>query len=138
MANNAEAKRAFERLQQMASAPSVNETARIAGRTSRWAPADGAQYSAVTKTVDKDMIKAAWPGVTDDAIKKGRLKTTACNVPAITANAERIYVDVMGQPLHHNDCPFWFAKDAIHAVCLGDTSGFQFATTPLACGGHSQ
>ena len=124
MANNAEAKRAFERLQQMASAPSVNETARIAARTSRWAPADGAQYSAVTRTVDKDMIKAAWPGVTDDAIKKGRLKTTACNVPAITANAERIYVDVMGQPLHHNDCPFWFAKMLYMQFVLGTPVDF--------------
>ena len=119
MATNEDAKKAYDRLQQMASASTINETARIAGRTSRWAPVTGAQYAQVNKDVDKDMVKSVWPGVTDDQIKKGRLKTTSCNVPEIQANAEHIYVDVMGQPLHHNDCPFWFAKILYMQFVLG-------------------
>ena len=119
MATNEDAKKAYDRLQQMASASTINETAHIAGRTSRWAPVTGAQYAQVNKDVDKDMVKSVWPGVTDDQIKKGRLKTTSCNVPEIQANAEHIYVDVMGQPLHHNDCPFWFAKMLYMQFVLG-------------------
>ena len=119
MATNEDAKKAYDRLRQMADALTINETARIAGRTSRWAPVAGAQYAQVNKDVDKDMVKSVWPGVTDDHIKKGRLKTTSCNVPEIQANAEHIYVDVMGQPLHHNDCPFWFAKMLYMQFVLG-------------------
>ena len=94
----------------MANASTINETARIAGRTSCWASVTGAQYAQVNKDVDKDMGKSVWPSVTDNQIKKGLLKTTSCTVPEITADAKHRYVDVMGQPLHHNDCPFWFEK----------------------------
>ena len=83
MATNEDAKKAFDRLQQMASASTINETARIAGHTSCWAPMTGAQYEQVNKDIDKDMIKSVWPSVTDKHIKKGRLKTTSCNVPEI-------------------------------------------------------
>ena len=44
MANNADAKKAYDCLQQMAGASTINETARMAGHTSCWAPVDGAQY----------------------------------------------------------------------------------------------
>ena len=88
----------------------MNDTARIAARTSEWASATGVQWKEINQIVDRDMIKSIWRGVADDNIKKGRLKLSQCNNDDIKVNAERIYLDVIGQPLHHTDCPLWFAK----------------------------
>lgn len=103
-------KRAFERLRSMVQGCGPNDTARIAARCSQWATATGVQWKEVNTLVDKDMIKSVWRGVPEENIKKGRLKLSQCSHEEILANAEKIYLDVMGQPMHHKDCPLWFAK----------------------------
>ena len=56
------------------------------------------------------MVKSIWRGVPNDNISKGRLKLSQCTDNDIRQHGERIFLDVMGQPMHHQDCPLWFAK----------------------------
>ena len=55
------------------------------------------------------MIKAIWP-CSDLEIKKGRWKVSKCDNEDIKINAERIFLEVFGHPLHNADCPLYFAK----------------------------
>ena len=55
------------------------------------------------------MVKRIWRGVPNDNISKGRLKLSQCTDNDIRQHGERIFLDVMGQPMHQ-DCPLWFAK----------------------------
>lgn len=103
-------KRAYERLRSMVQGVGPNDTARIAARCSTWANPTGVQWSEVNKIVDKDMVKSIWRGVPNDNISKGRLKLSQCSDNDIREHGERIFLDVMGQPMHHQDCPLWFAK----------------------------
>ena len=59
--------------------------------------------------VDRDMVKSIWR-VLEDNIKKGHLKLSQCSYEEIQTNGEKIFLDVMGQPMHHKDCPLWFSK----------------------------
>ena len=103
-------KKAYDRLRSMVQGAGPNDTARIGARCSAWADPTRAQWKDVNKLVDKDMIKSIWRGVPDDNIAKGRLKISQCINNDIKEHGERIFLDVMGQPMHHQDCPLWFAK----------------------------
>lgn len=64
------------------------------------------------------MIKAVWP-CPESEIAKGRWKISKCLNEDIKANAEKIYLEVYGHPLHNADSPLYFAKMLYHEFIDG-------------------
>ncbi len=108
-AHNQEALNAFQRMKELAHGMSAAQATRTARRLSKWANPNHAQWKEINKEVSKDMIRAIWP-CEDGEIKKGRWKVSKCRHLEIKDNAERIYLEVFGHPLHNADCPLYFAK----------------------------
>lgn len=103
-------KKTYEHLRMLADATRPNDQARLAARTSEWAPPNGKQWKEINKNVTTEMVKEVWPNVSDESIRKGRLKLEKCIVPKIRTNAEAIFLACTGTTLFHTDCPLWFAK----------------------------
>ena len=55
------------------------------------------------------MVKSIWP-CAESEIRKGRWKVSRCSNEDIKLNAERIFLEVFGHPLHNADSPLYFAK----------------------------
>lgn len=117
-------RKAYYRLKLMADASSSSDAARIAARSSNWAPAHGKQWKEINRIVTTDMVKSIWPGVSSDAIGKGRLKLDRCSNNNIKENAEAIYLACSGTTLFHTDCPLWFAKMLYCQFVMEETVDF--------------
>lgn len=103
-------RKAYYRLKLMADASTSSDAARIAARSSNWAPAHGKQWKEINRIVTTDMVRSVWPGVSSDAISKGRVKLDRCINNSIKENAEAIYLACTGTTLFHTDYPLWFSK----------------------------
>ena len=76
------------------------------------------QWKNINKEVIKDMIKTIWP-CPESEITKGRWKISKCQHEKIRKNAERIFLEVYGHPLHNADNPLYFAKMLYHQFVQG-------------------
>lgn len=112
------AKKSFERLKLVSQGLTGTQAARAACRLSKWANPTYAQWKDINRTITKDMIKAVWP-CPESEIAKGRWKISKCLNEDIKANAEKIYLEVYGHPLHNADSPLYFAKMLYHEFIDG-------------------
>lgn len=103
------ARKAFERMKALSQGLTAREATRTACRLSQWANPTHAQWREINRDVTKEMIVQVWP-CPEGEIKKGRWKVSRCLNEDIRLNAERIFLEVYGHPLHNADAPLYFAK----------------------------
>lgn len=104
-----QARKAYERAKALSQGQTAREATRTACRFSNWANPAHLQYKEVNREITKDMVKAIWP-CPEGEIKKGRWKISRCLNEDIKQNAERIFLEVYGHPLHNADASLYFAK----------------------------
>ena len=96
-------------MKELAQGMTTQQATRTAQRLSKWANPNLSQWKDINKEISKEMIKAIWP-CEDGEIKKGRWKVSKCQNQQIKDNAQQIYLEVFGHPLHNVDCALYFAK----------------------------
>ena len=106
-----------------------NDMACIGACYSTWANPTCIQWKDINKLVDKDAIKSIWRGISNDNISKGRLKISQCINNDIKENGEEIFLEIMGQSKHHQDCPLWFAEMLYYQFVM--QRGVEFSSRSL-------